>query len=83
MDKEEVKRMMQTQESYICENLKLPQDLKGNARKLCFEFNSKWNSDEESKKILDQLFGTTGEIMAVSAPFHCDYGFNIFQKQFI
>ena len=40
MEIEKLKEMICTKESYICENIKLPQELKENAKKLCFIFNS-------------------------------------------
>ena len=45
---------------------------------ICHEFNSLNPSEEEKQKgLLKGLLGKTGEEFRVTAPFWCDYGFNI------
>ena len=45
---------------------------------ICHEFNSLYPSEEEKQKgLLKGLLGKTGEEFRVTAPFWCDYGFNI------
>ena len=45
---------------------------------ICHEFNSLYQSEEEKQKgLLKGLLGKTGEEFRVTAPFWCDYGFNI------
>lgn len=48
------------------------------AKDLCFEYNNLKPSDEEGhQKILRNLLGKTGENFYITAPFWCDYGYNI------
>ncbi len=48
------------------------------AKDLCYEFNQLRPSDSDGqKKILKRLLGKTGERFCVTAPFWCDYGYNI------
>ena len=48
------------------------------AKALCHEFNSLSPLDEESHQIImKQLLGKTGENCCITAPFWCDYGYNI------
>ncbi len=48
------------------------------AKDLCYDFNNTRPSDEEGqKKILDKLIGKTHGVYTVTAPFYCDYGYNI------
>ena len=45
---------------------------------LCFEFNQTKPSDTERQtEIIKKLFGKIGERFAITAPFYCDYGYNI------
>lgn len=45
---------------------------------LCYEFNHCRPSDvERQKELLTQIFGSMKGIPVVTAPFYCDYGFNI------
>ena len=45
---------------------------------ICHEFNSLYPSEEEKQKVLLKgLLGKTGKEFRVTAPFWCDYGFNI------
>lgn len=45
---------------------------------MCFEYNalrpSQWN---EKRTLIKKIFGKTGEVVTVQAPFWCDYGYNI------
>lgn len=48
------------------------------AKDLCFDYNHLRPSDEErQRKILQQLLGKTGQNFCITAPFWCDYGYNI------
>ena len=48
------------------------------AKDLCFEYNSLRPSDEEAqRRILRELLGKTGNSFCITAPFWCDYGYNI------
>ena len=48
------------------------------AKELCYDYNHLRPSDEEGqRKILKQLLGKTGEHFCITAPFWCDYGYNI------
>lgn len=48
------------------------------AKDLCFEFNNCMPSDaERQKEIIRKLFGNTKENYFITAPFWCDYGYNI------
>ena len=49
------------------------------AKDLCFEYNYlvKPSEVEKQAEILKKLFGKTKENFAVTAPFWCDYGYNI------
>ncbi|MCD8089427.1 MAG: sugar O-acetyltransferase [Clostridiales bacterium] len=45
---------------------------------LCFDYNSLRPSEEaEGKEILKKLLGKTEEHFYITAPFYCDYGYNI------
>lgn len=72
-----IKELMQTLPEYNCDNLKIPGELKQNAKNLCYRYSCQQNTEEESKEILKQLFGTSSEMMVISPGFRCDYGFNI------
>lgn len=48
------------------------------AKELCFEYNSTRPSDgEKQKELLTKLLGKTQENFCITAPFWCDYGYNI------
>ena len=48
------------------------------AKELCFEYNSIRPSDgEKQKDLLTRLLGKTQENFCITAPFWCDYGYNI------
>lgn len=45
---------------------------------LCFEFNQCRPSDiKRQKELLTEILGHVGENPVITAPFYCDYGFNI------
>ena len=46
---------------------------------LCYDFNACKPSDTKKQtEILEQIFGKMEGMPVVTAPFYCDYGFNIF-----
>lgn len=46
---------------------------------LCFEYNNCKPSDiERQKELLSRILGHIGENITITAPFYCDYGFNIY-----
>ncbi len=48
------------------------------AKELCYDFNQLRPSDEAGQRaILKKLLGKTGENFCITAPFWCDYGYNI------
>lgn len=48
------------------------------AKGLCFEYNNTRPSDgEKQKELLTRLLGKTQENFCITAPFWCDYGYNI------
>lgn len=48
------------------------------AKDLCFEFNNTLPSDvKKQDEIMRRLLGKTGERFEITAPFYCDYGYNI------
>lgn len=48
------------------------------AKEFCHRYNQLHPSDqEEQQEILRQLLGKTGEHFCITAPFWCDYGYNI------
>ena len=47
-------------------------------KELCFQFNQLSPiMEEEQREIIKKLFGKTKENFCVTAPFYCDYGYNI------
>lgn len=45
---------------------------------LCFQFNQLLPSNEEEQtKLIKQIVGKTGKAFVITAPFWCDYGYNI------
>ena len=48
------------------------------AKELCYDFNQLRPSDEAGQKaILQKLLGRVGKNFSITAPFWCDYGYNI------
>ena len=48
------------------------------AKELCWEYNQLRPSNEEgTRAVLKKLLGKTGENFYITAPFWCDYGYNI------
>lgn len=48
------------------------------AKDLCYEFNQARPSEKEKQaEVLKKLLGKTGEAFCITAPFWCDYGYNI------
>ena len=48
------------------------------AKELCYDYNHlRPSQEEEQRAILKQLLGKTGENFCITAPFWCDYGYNI------
>ncbi|EXG83710.1 acetyltransferase (isoleucine patch superfamily) [Clostridium sp. ASBs410] len=48
------------------------------AKDLCFAYNQIKPSDSENQKaIISKLLGETGDRFYITAPFYCDYGYNI------
>lgn len=48
------------------------------AKELCYDYNQLRPSDEAGQRaILKKLLGKTGERFCITAPFWCDYGYNI------
>ena len=48
------------------------------AKELCYEYNQLHPSDEAKQQaVLRKLLGKTGEHFFITAPFWCDYGYNI------
>ena len=51
---------------------------KRRSREMCEKFNrSSEDEPDERRRILGELFGSTGEKIFIKPPFHCDYGYNI------
>ncbi|MCD7905411.1 MAG: sugar O-acetyltransferase [Clostridiales bacterium] len=47
-------------------------------KNLCFDFNRlPFDEEEAGKEILKKLLGSTKEHFYITAPFYCDYGYNI------
>lgn len=74
-----IKKIIQSNTEYSGNNRNIPQILKANAQKLCWEYNqTKPDEGEKRKKILHRLFGKCSELTFIEPSFRCDYGFNIF-----
>ncbi len=74
----DVLEMMKSQKGYNANNLKIPGELKRNARELCFKYNQLPPSEAEGRgEILKELFGTCHPLTFIEPSFRCDYGFNI------
>lgn len=53
-------------------------DARQNARRLTKMFNDSLPEEgSKRKRIIEKLFGKTGDKFYIESPFHCDYGFNI------
>lgn len=51
---------------------------RSNCKDLCFKFNQLLPSNEEEQtKLLKKIIGKTGNSFVITAPFWCDYGYNI------
>lgn len=47
-------------------------------KKRIYKYNNLDPSDEKTRdNLIKEIFGNTGKIINVEAPFHCDYGYNI------
>lgn len=52
--------------------------MRDKAKDLCLEYNLlKSNQTKEKEDIIKKLFGKIGKDFGITAPFYCDYGFNI------
>ena len=73
------KKIIQSDQGYNGNNLKIPAYLKATAQKLCWEYNQT-RADEGKKRseILHQMFGKCSDLTFIQPSFRCDYGFNIF-----
>lgn len=48
------------------------------AKELCYDYNHlRPSQEEEQREVLKKLLGRTGESFCITAPFWCDYGYNI------
>lgn len=64
--------------AYHAYHTSMPNEKQIIAKDLCFEYNqTKPSNTERKKEILNQLFGTSNELVFIQSPFYCDYGFNI------
>lgn len=74
----DIKKIIQTNKEYKGNNRNIPQDLKANAQKLCWEYNQTGPDESEKRKeILHHLFGSCSNLTFIEPSFRCDYGFNI------
>lgn len=54
------------------------EEMRNKAKDLCMDYNSlKSNQLKEKENIIKELFGKIGKNFGITAPFYCDYGFNI------
>ncbi|MEI0530808.1 sugar O-acetyltransferase [Brachyspira pilosicoli] len=54
------------------------EEMRNKAKDLCLDYNLlKSNQLEEKENIIKELFGKIGKNFGITAPFYCDYGFNI------
>ena len=61
-----------------CSGDKYLEMMRDKAKDLCLEYNLlKSNQTKEKEDIIKKLFGKIGKDFGITAPFHCDYGFNI------
>lgn len=72
------KEKMLAQKMYDANYDQALQEERTKAKELCYDFNSLRPSDETGKReVLKKLLGKTGESFIITAPFWCDYGYNI------
>lgn len=73
MDKEEIKRRMQTGELYHCNDVELIKEQIACLDKL-FEYNQlKPSQQEEKQKLLKEMFAEIGEGCYIETPFHANW----------
>lgn len=73
-EKEKMQKHMLYDANYDKELLKE----RNKAKKLCYQYNQLHPSAEwEQREILHRLLGRTGKNFCITAPFWCDYGYNI------
>ncbi|WP_297286301.1 sugar O-acetyltransferase [uncultured Brachyspira sp.] len=54
------------------------EEMRNKAKDLCMDYNLlKSNQLKEKENIIKELFGKIGKNFGITAPFYCDYGFNI------
>lgn len=54
------------------------EEMRNKAKDLCLDYNLlKSNQLKEKENIIKELFGKIGKNFGITAPFYCDYGFNI------
>lgn len=54
------------------------EEMRNKAKDLCMDYNSlKSNQLKEKENIIKELFGKIVKNFGITAPFYCDYGFNI------
>lgn len=71
-------KIMTSDEGYIGDNLKIPDELKLKGKELCWKYNqTSPASKDERIRILKELFGTCSDRTFIQPVFNCDYGFNI------
>lgn len=72
----ELEKMIKGMEYYSSD--KDLEKMRNKAKDLCLEYNFlKSNQSKEREDIIRKLFGKIGEDFFITAPFYCDYGFNI------
>ena len=52
------------------------EEMRNKAKDLCMDYNS-LKSNQLKENIIKELFGKIGKNFGITAPFYCDYGFNI------
>ena len=73
-EKEKMQRQMLYNANYYTELIKERKI----AKDLCYEFNQLRPSEtKKQEKIIKKLFGKIKERFCITAPFWCDYGYNI------
>lgn len=72
----ELEKMIKGMEYYSSD--KDLEKMRNKAKDLCLEYNFlKSNQSKEREDIIRKLFGKIGKDFFITAPFYCDYGFNI------
>ncbi len=75
----DIKEIIQDKKAYNGNNRNVPQNLKANAQKLCWEYNqTRPEEGEKRREILKSLFGKCSDLTFIEPSFRCDYGFNIY-----